>query len=244
MRPHYVLCSVIALVSASEILAPARVRAADAKPAVLLVNGTRRQPGLADGDFEYFKRLNQHGFQLDVHFLDEQPARPLNWQLIRRYNCLVILDLPPDEHDAENWVTSWDKVPPYKKEMLSLLDAYLAKGGGVFLMPNLRDRGFRGNKKIEDCLARWGARLPYEWVRDPATLTQHPRNLTPFVYTQKIAQTPVSEGVKGIWFPGAGWMSYFSLAGTPLALSTDWTEVVRGSDTSFTESPPVEQKNG
>jgi hypothetical protein len=68
MRPHYVLCSVIALVSASEILAPARVRAADAKPAVLLVNGTRRQPGLADGDFEYFKRLNQHGFQLDVHF--------------------------------------------------------------------------------------------------------------------------------------------------------------------------------
>ena len=48
----------------------------------------------------------------------------------------MILDLPPDEQDTENWATSWGKFPPYKKEMLPLLDAYLKQGGGIFLMPS------------------------------------------------------------------------------------------------------------
>ena len=173
------------------------------KPSILIINGTSTLPGMADGDFEYFKRLNQHGFQLDVHFLNEQPPRPIAWDLIKRYNCLVILDLPPDEKDNENWAClTWGKVPPYKKEMQALLDSYLAKGGGVFLLPNLWDRNLRGNRKIEDYLERWGARLPYESVQDPATSTLHPRNTMSFVYTNKIAKSPVSDGVKGIWFPG------------------------------------------
>ena len=215
------------------------------KPSLLIINGTAGGP-FRDGDFDYFQRLHQHGFQVDSHFLHE---RPLNWDLIKRYNCLVFLDLPPDEQDAEDWPVSWGKVPPYKKEMLPLLDAYLKQGGGIFLMPNLWDLGFRGNKKLEDYLERWGAKLPYETVQDPATITIHPRNTVPFVYTENIAKSPVSDGVKGLWFPGGDWMSSWSLPTTPLLVSKDWIEVVRGSNTSFTKDPvlpcklnPVEEK--
>ena len=166
-----------------------------------------------------------------------EPPRPITWDLIKQYNCLVILDLPPDEQDTENWATSWGKFPPYKKEMLPLLDAYLKQGGGIFFMPTMWDWGFRGNTKFEEYLKRWGARLPYESVQDPATVTTHPRNTVPFVYTENIAKSPVSDGVKGMWFPGGDWMSYWTLPGTPLLVSKDWTEVVRGSDTSFTKDP-------
>ena len=37
-------------------------------------------------------------------------------------------------------------------------------------------------------------------------------------------------------------MSYWSLHGMPLLVSKDWTEVVRGSDTSFTKDPVLPQK--
>ena len=43
-------------------------------------NGIRR--------LSVLQRLNQHGFQIDVHFLNEQPPRPITWDLIKRYNCL------------------------------------------------------------------------------------------------------------------------------------------------------------
>ena len=87
-------------------------------------------------------------FKSTAIFFDEQPPRPITWDLIKQYNCLVILDLPPDEQDTENWATSWGKFPPYKKEMLPLLDAYLKQGGGIFLMPTMWDWGFRGNYEI------------------------------------------------------------------------------------------------
>lgn len=211
------------------------------KPSVLIINGTGTAPSRY-GDFDYFQRLNQHGFQIDVHFLDEPPPRPITADLLQKYNCLVILDLPPDEKDSENWPTSWGKVSPYKSAMLALLDAYLDKGGGIFLMPDLQDRGFRGNRKIEDYLERWGARLPYESVQDPATVTPHPRDTVPFVYTENVAKSPVSNGVKGLWFPGGDWMSYNSLPTTPLLVSKEWIEVVRGSDTSFTRNPALPWK--
>ena len=46
------------------------------KPSVLIVNGMPSGP-MRYGDFDYFQRLNQHGFQIDSHFLGEQPPRPI-----------------------------------------------------------------------------------------------------------------------------------------------------------------------
>jgi hypothetical protein len=207
------------------------------KPSVLIVNGMTAEP-LRYGDFNYFQRLHEHGFQIDNLFLNE---RPLDWNLIKQYNCLVILDLPPEKENPADQGVSWNKSPPYKKELLPLLDAYLKQGGGIFFMPALWDWGFQNNSKYEEYLKRWDAKLPFESVQDPASLTVHPRNRVPFVYTQKIAPSPVSDGVKGIWFPGGDWMTYWSLPAMPLLVSKDWIEVVRGSDTSFTKDPTFQK---
>ena len=186
-----IFLALLCLAAGSALSAAEKPATGTKKPAVLIINAGDFAP-MRYEDFDYLQRLNQHGFQIDTHFLGEQP---LTWDLIKQYNCLVILDLPPDEKDTENWgPMTWGKVPPYKKEMLSLLDAYLAKGGGIFLMPDLQDRGFRGNTKFEEYLKRWGAQLPYESVQDPATITVHPRNTRSFVYTQNVAKSPVSEG--------------------------------------------------
>ena len=40
-----------------------------------------------------------------------------------------------------------------------------------------------------------------ESVQDPATVTTHPRNTVTFVYTENIAKSPVSDGVKGHMVP-------------------------------------------
>lgn len=240
MIRHLVLA--LFFLMAGSIMAYGETPAANpAKPAILIINGMGCTP-FRYGDFDYLQRLNKHGFQIDSLFLDENPPRPLTWNLIKQYNCLVILDLPPDEQDTENWgATTWGKVPPYKKEMLALLYAYMEKGGGIFFMPTMWDWGFQGNHKFEEYLKLWGAKLPYESVQDPATVTTHPRDQVSFIYTENIAKSPVSDGVKGMWFPGGNWMSYYTLPTTPLLVSKDWIEVVRGSDTSFTKDP-VTQK--
>jgi hypothetical protein len=199
------LCIAI-LVGATLLQAQEKTVAETAKqPSVLIINGANFEPDY-HGDFNCFRQLNQHGFQIDVHFLNKEPLRPITWDLIKQYNCLVILDLPPDEADNENWGPfTWGKVPPYKKEMQALLNAYLEQGGGIFLMPNVYARGFRGLKKIENYLEPWGTRLPYETVQDPPTSVIHPRNMITFVYTQSCCdhQDDVEEvhGCAGVCVP-------------------------------------------
>jgi hypothetical protein len=216
-------------------------RAEDAKkPAILIINGRHHSP-LTNGDFVYFRQLHERGFQIDTHFLNENPARPVTWDLIKRYNCLVVMDLPCDEEQKnDNWsVVTWDKtVPPYRKEMQGLLEKFLAEGGGVFFLPDLQDSGLKATRKYESYLETWGARLPYEMIQDPATATVHPRDTMTFVYTENVAASPVSAGVKGLWLPVEP-MSYWSLHTNPLLVSGDWIQVVRGADTSYTKEPTL-----
>ncbi|MGA2618751.1 MAG: hypothetical protein ABSF26_14145 [Thermoguttaceae bacterium] len=214
------------------------------KPSVLIINGRECFPNIY-GDFNYFRKLHERGFQIDVHFLlGEQPPRPITWDLIKRYNCLVIMDLPCEAARKNEQWSGWPpSIPPYREEMQALMDAYLETGGGIFLMPNLQDLGLKATKKYESYLTRWGAGLPYELVEDPASATRHPRNTMTFVYAENVAKSPVSAGVKGMWYP-ADSVSYWSLHGNPLLVSRDWIEVVRCSGTSFTKEPQFSFKTG
>ncbi|MCG2658842.1 MAG: GldG family protein, partial [Kiritimatiellae bacterium] len=214
------------VLTAEELTQPPR------KPSVLVIYG--RGSNGQFGDYNYYKLLNQRGFQIDYHWLDENPLRPITWDLIKQYNCLVIINPPGDEKQKEI-----EGYPPYKKEMQVLLDAFLADGGGVFWM---MDRmGMRGMKKMDSYLEHWGAKLPYEVIKDPATMRTHSRNQRPFIYTDKVAASPVSDGVKGIWFP-VFYETRGGQHGLPLLVSKDWIEVVRGSDTSFTIDPQLQFK--
>ena len=218
-------------------------------PSVLIITGRNYAPHIA-GDFDYFKELNKKGFQIDIHYMDEK-NRPLNWELIKNYNCLVFLDIPPEEevvNNASYWDTTflWKASPPYKKEMQVLLDKYLALGGGIFFMPDIQSYAavLKQIYNFNTYLEKWGAKLPLESIHDVQTETKHPRNTIIFIYSEKISSSPVSEGVKGIWFPVgpvSGWS--FQIPGQPIDVSSDWIKVVEGSNTSFSKDHVVSAKS-
>ena len=96
---------------------------------------------------------------------------------------------------------------------------------------------YENNKML---LERWGAKLPVEGLKDPVTETMHPRNGTPFMYTDKILAGPVSDKVRGIWYPCARNIegSAFGVYGAALEVDTNWTVVVRGSESCYSEALP------
>lgn len=205
-------------------------------PSMLVFAGEGRNSANA-GDFIFFQRLHQAGIDLDVYFYNEKDCPPVTWDLIKNYNCLVLLDLPlGKDRTGTNLVP---KAPISREDFISLLDRYLAEGGGVFLMPwkktyNSSDTQLR-LENLKASLERWGAKVPWERILDPRTAVCHPRTRVPFIYTEAIFPSPVSEGVKGIWFPTRSDSMRFLICGQPIDVTGDWQVVVRGSDTSYTE---------
>lgn len=168
-------------------------------------------------DYQWLNELHGRRLAFDVRYL---PGGLPEWEVLRKYHVLVILNLPGDGGAVS-----------------SLLGRYLEAGGGVFFMPELT--GYAETlsimKKWEGVLERWGARIPLEHVCDLASVTRHPRNTCRYVFTDKIMASPVSEGVKSLWFPGGeddNWA--FHAWGHAIQVTQDWISVVQGSDTSFT----------
>lgn len=212
------------------------------QPSVLIVVGTEYAP-YHKLDFAWMKQLHERGLLIDAHYNNEHPRRPFTWDLIKNYNSLLFLNMPAADGKAGGDF-------PDRQTMQALLDRYLKAGGGVFLMPGLGEPSVSANrgtlrvaKDWEAHLDRWGAKIPLDRLRDPATERKHPRSTVPFLYTDKIAPSPVSEGVKGIWFPSGGEDTWaFYAWGSPIEVSKDWTVVARGSDMCFTR-PMVEVGN-
>ncbi|MBI4027503.1 MAG: hypothetical protein HY360_21130 [Verrucomicrobia bacterium] len=210
-------------------------------PAVLIVNTTGLN-GHTVPDYPYLKELTQRGFQIDTWYRegDDAPPRALDWDLFQKYNVLIFTGLPYEEKDPRNKDRAI--LPPYRKEMMELLDRYLVAGGGVFVLPAFQGYAetLSWMKNCGNYLERWGARLPLDRIQDPPTMRTHPRSGVAFVYTDKLAPSPVSEGVAGFWYPTVtdnNWA--FHIYGQPIEVSTDWTVVARGSETSSTR--PMEE---
>lgn len=190
--------------------------AAPKTPAVLILPCSEYSP-LAKMDYPWLNELHRNGLDLDVKYVKE--ALPA-WEVMSKYHVLVLLNLPA-----------------FSEGNAALLDRYLQAGGGLFLMPDLCNYAatLASMRNWEAYLKRWGANVPLEHVSDLATVATHPRNTRKFVYTDKVLPSPVSEGVKGLWFPGGeedNWA--FHAYGHAIHVSPDWTVVVRGSDSSFT----------
>lgn len=197
------------------LLGCAGLALAQARPAMLVLAGRGYAPS-AKLDHLWMQQLHEQGIDLDARYQDKLPP----WDDLKKYHVLVILGLPP-----------------YSEENVAVLDRFLEGGGGLFLIPDLH--GYAGTLAVmlnwEKYLQRWGAHIPLEHVEDMTTVAVHPRNTRRYIYTDKILPSPVSEGVKGLWFPGGeedNWA--FHAWGHALDVSPEWTVVVRGGDASFT----------
>lgn len=197
--------------------------AAADRPSVLILPVARRP------DYTYLQELHRKGFAVDYGLRAEDP---LDWERLRQFNVLILTSLPTSE-SGHRW-----REPPFRAEFEPLLQRFQAAGGGVFVMLNTHEQLTSPYyEEWNEYFAAWGAALPLEGVRDPATEMRHPHSRQPFVYTDNIEPGPVSEGVTGLWFPnatGSGNVNFKTMT-TPLIVNETWQVVVRGSAASRAE---------
>jgi len=92
---------------------------------------------------------------------------------------------------------------------------------------------------LADLTSRWGVRLPVETIdeTDPnkrGFLTQASYDV-PLAFTDQVLDSPVSTGVKQIWYPINA--AYNAAQGGPIEVDGNWQVVVRASPTAV--SKPV-----
>ncbi|MBU4366480.1 MAG: hypothetical protein KKF10_05050, partial [Verrucomicrobia bacterium] len=194
------------------------------RPAVLLLPDNKP-------DFTYLNELHAKGFDIDYGISKE---KPLTWERLKQFNCIVLTEIPLMNNTRSRW-HPW-RFPPYRDEFFALLDRFLAAGGGVLLLLDTADTNVSPAYETHNMLLeRWGAKLPLESLRDPVTETRHPHSRSPFIYTDKILPGPVSDKVRGIWYPIAR-SGNFGVYGQAIEVDTNWTVIVRGGDGCYSEA--------
>ena len=167
-----------------------------------------------------------------IRQIEATEGQPLTWERISKFHCLVLYNLPADQGQT---IPGALPGPPFRPDFQALLDRYLKAGGGVLIDVSVPQRTEAIEELLAAYLAPWGAKLPLEKATDPATQVPHPRLQNQPFLAAEVIPSPVSEGVRSVWFPcgtgGYNWEQYGGL----IEVSSDWTEVLRGSATCTTE---------
>ncbi|MEI6424359.1 MAG: hypothetical protein WCP55_19235, partial [Lentisphaerota bacterium] len=186
-------------------------------------------------DVQYMKQLQAAGFEVDAI-----NHRELTWERLKQYNALVLLDFP-QEGTVKNGPEGGPGSGPNLEQTLALADQFLAAGGGVMINLVQHGNGAVFYNTTQKALARWGARRPQERVvLPPDQIVRHPRLGMPFFHTANVAAGPVSEGVKGVWYPLGGY-SWQMVAG-PIDVDATWNVVLRAPKGSRTEPIPLPER--
>ena len=191
--------------------APAR------KPSVLFLN-------VNSVSFEVAQKLGAAGFNLNIQ--PDLENNPLTWAQAQKYNVIVVWALGTTSADGS--------FPPPVQQTLASLRQFMQAGGGVLVIPML-GQVQTGLPPQESLLKPLGLRMLFDELPvDPQTSVVATAWRLPFAYTEAITPSPVTSGVKGLWYPamdnrpGGESMSY-----TFQAEST-WTTIVKGSPSSST----------
>jgi hypothetical protein len=172
-------------------------------------------------DLGYLKELHAKGFEVDYteHFDEFTSER------FRKYNALVIFAGPVQYPWVLTKLTS--------AGFVELLDGFLGAGGGVFVMtPSAHTEE---EPLPPELFQRWGVQIPVEHIKenDPGNVSMMSHMDYPLAFTDHVLESPVSKGVKQIWYPYIH--TYNSQSTAPLWLDASWQPVVRASKTSATE---------
>lgn len=193
--------------------------AAEPKPSILFCSHG------VPPDLTYLAELTQRGFSVDYMYSFSE----FTWDRIKNFNVLVI-HMTPDAYDV-----ALSRVPSSKEKVesfVALMEKYVENGGGILLMPwetNIL------KQVVADLTDRWGARLPSELVeeKDPEKVVPMTRmGLSPLAFTDQVLPSPVSDGVKQIWYPVA--VAYNAQHGGPIVVDENWQVVVKASPTAAT----------
>lgn len=189
------------------------------KPSVLFCSPS----GVGHGyvDLTYLKELREAGIEVDY----TERSDDFTWERFQKFNALVIYAGPENPHTHATKLTS--------EKFVELLEQFLKAGGGVLAMvPEAHtDKAMMPAALLQ----RWGAQIPLERIRekDPGHVAMMSHMNTPLAFTSEVAESPMSKGVRQIWYPYSD--AYNAQATLPLWLDDHWQVVVRASPTSVTE---------
>jgi len=160
-------------------------------------------------DLTYLEELNNKGFAVDYteKLADVTPER------VRKYNVLMVFDTPKSAEFAE------------------VVKNFAASGGGVLSMiPEYNIE----KQHATDLLKAFGARVPVERIieDDKAKIATFDHMPYPAAFTDQIAPSPVSAGVRGIWYPYSN--AYNAQHTCPIIVDSNWQVVVTASPTAHT----------
>ncbi len=219
---HYLACLLLALMAVA--LAIPALAQDQRKPSVLWVPLTHR--GWESTDFPSFQRFARDGFQMD--YLE---SYRLDLARMKKYNVVVFQDLV---------LYNSTGVEAQLEQTLDLIDQYIEAGGSVWIIPNLDLWGdsvplLQATQK--SLFPRYGMQYLFEqWITDTGLVTAGiwPRNK--YAYTTNFAQHPITEGLRGIWYP-VDESGRKVPSTTPIRGDENWQVVVSGAPTARSQGP-------
>ena len=180
--------------------------------------------------FEIASNLQKAGFKVNAIPYTGNENAPLKWDDVKKYNVLVIAGLECSKADF----TLTDK----NKTNIEILNRFLNEGGGIFYIPT----GGQVNTMIppqKAFLEPLGVNSLFDNLPvDPENSVKATAWKLEFAKTANIAATPLTAGVKNLWFPvntRAGGQNHT----TPFFVDSKWTMAVKGEKSCSTKRLPI-----
>jgi hypothetical protein len=150
-------------------------------------------------DAELEKRLQAEGIQLVTRKLSE----PLSLDMLKLFDAVIVPDfnglVTPFFVPSNVVVEYYDT-----KRNIEELHRYVEAGGGVWFSPCMNGAGPEAAEGCDALLAPWGAAVLAAQVRDEVNTNANPTNKAgkaTYAWTTAFKRSPVTEGLKRLWYP-------------------------------------------
>ncbi len=200
-----------------------------AKPAVMLATC-----GADFGDpakaFRIIPHLQAAGYEVCVKQIYSPGAGIyVNSDQLAKFSAVILMDLP--EADKDGYPKNFQRVA-------DVLHEYVDNGGGLFFtaIPS----GWNNvMPTINQFLQPWGAKCLDEQVVDPETVLRSDAwfQRYPFCWTDNVAVHPITQGVKGTWYPACAWRADGILTTVAFAADNNWQVLLRGREAARSVRP-------
>jgi hypothetical protein len=180
------------------------------------------------------REVAKAGFAVDYI----EGAQGFTWERVKKYNVIVVLDFPSANADGNGYTQFSPGDAGRLNDYFAVLDKFRSAGGGILVHYSPGCGGGAPN----DLLKSWGIQFPLQAIHDArvGTLT-HLGDVNECAFTDQVSASPVSDGVKQIWYPISG-PHYAGWHTMPIIVDSSWTPVVRASKTAWTEVPVYSQE--
>lgn len=165
--------------------APAAHGQQQRKPAVLFVQSAIE--GFGHLDYKAAREWEQAGFAIDECLPDD-----LTWEKVKQFNVLVLQGAGVTGNDY--------KLLPYMVKNESLFARFLQAGGGIFFDPHVAEAPTT-MPPIYSFGDKYGVTPLIEEITDPANQRISGGWSVSYVWTDVLTPHPITQGVKGIWYP-------------------------------------------